>query len=46
MSDTIAASIVIERTYAASAQELWDLWTTKAGFESWWGQWISGRTCT
>lgn len=37
MSDTIAASIVIERIYAASAQELWDLWTTKAGFESWWG---------
>ena len=37
MSDTIAASIVIERTYAASAQELWDLWTTKDGFESWWG---------
>ncbi len=33
MSDTIAASIVIERTYAATAQELWDLWTTKDGFE-------------
>jgi len=29
--------IVIERTYQAKLQELWDLWTTKAGFESWWG---------
>jgi uncharacterized protein YndB with AHSA1/START domain len=30
-------SIVIERTYRASVQELWSLWTTKDGFESWWG---------
>lgn len=29
--------LVIERTYRASAQELWRLWTTKEGFESWWG---------
>jgi uncharacterized protein YndB with AHSA1/START domain len=29
--------IVIERTYQAELQELWDLWTTKDGFESWWG---------
>jgi uncharacterized protein YndB with AHSA1/START domain len=29
--------IVIERTYRAQVQELWDLWTTKDGFESWWG---------
>jgi len=29
--------VVIERTYRASVQELWDLWTTKEGFESWWG---------
>lgn len=28
---------VIERTYRATPQELWDLWTTKEGFESWWG---------
>lgn len=27
----------IERTYEATVQELWDLWTTKDGFESWWG---------
>jgi uncharacterized protein YndB with AHSA1/START domain len=31
------ANIVIERTYRASVEELWELWTTKEGFESWWG---------
>ncbi|HEX5261962.1 MAG TPA: SRPBCC domain-containing protein, partial [Phenylobacterium sp.] len=31
------AAIVIERTYRASVEDLWALWTTKAGFESWWG---------
>lgn len=31
------AKIVIERSYRASIQEVWELWTTKAGFESWWG---------
>jgi uncharacterized protein YndB with AHSA1/START domain len=31
------AKIVIERTYQATIDELWDLWTTKDGFESWWG---------
>jgi len=30
-------TIVIERTYRARAEELWALWTTKEGFESWWG---------
>jgi uncharacterized protein YndB with AHSA1/START domain len=29
--------IVIERTYRASLEEVWELWTTKQGFESWWG---------
>jgi uncharacterized protein YndB with AHSA1/START domain len=29
--------IVFERTYRATVQELWELWTTKEGFESWWG---------
>ncbi len=28
---------VIERTYKARVEELWELWTTKEGFESWWG---------
>ena len=30
-------NVVIERSYRASLAELWDLWTTKEGFESWWG---------
>jgi uncharacterized protein YndB with AHSA1/START domain len=29
--------VVIERTYRAAVAELWSLWTTKKGFESWWG---------
>jgi uncharacterized protein YndB with AHSA1/START domain len=29
--------ITLERTYTASLQEVWDLWTTKDGLESWWG---------
>jgi uncharacterized protein YndB with AHSA1/START domain len=43
MSDTIRSAaaatspkFVIERTYRASVEELWELWTTKEGFESWW----------
>ena len=28
---------VVERTYRATPQELWELWTTQEGFESWWG---------
>lgn len=31
------AKIVIERTYRATIEDVWDLWTTKDGFESWWG---------
>jgi uncharacterized protein YndB with AHSA1/START domain len=31
------AKIVFERTYRATVQELWEVWTTKEGFESWWG---------
>ncbi len=37
MSEMIASSLVIERTYAARPEELWELWTTMDGFESWWG---------
>jgi uncharacterized protein YndB with AHSA1/START domain len=29
--------VVLERTYPARVEELWELWTTKTGFESWWG---------
>jgi uncharacterized protein YndB with AHSA1/START domain len=31
------ATVVVERTYRAQIEDLWALWTTKAGFESWWG---------
>jgi uncharacterized protein YndB with AHSA1/START domain len=27
----------VERTYQATLEEVWALWTTKDGFESWWG---------
>jgi uncharacterized protein YndB with AHSA1/START domain len=37
MNDQIESSIVIERTYEADVEEFWALWTTKEGFESWWG---------
>jgi uncharacterized protein YndB with AHSA1/START domain len=29
--------VVIERTYAASIEDVWELWTTEEGIESWWG---------
>jgi uncharacterized protein YndB with AHSA1/START domain len=31
------AKFSIERSYAASIDEAWALWTTKPGIESWWG---------
>ena len=34
---TKPANVVVERTYRARVEELWALWTTKEGFESWWG---------
>ncbi len=29
--------ITLERTYRAPIADVWELWTTKDGFESWWG---------
>lgn len=29
--------VTMERTYDASLEDVWDLWTTKEGIESWWG---------
>ena len=29
--------VTLTRTYEASLEDIWSLWTTKAGFESWWG---------
>lgn len=31
------ARFSIERSYAASVEEAWALWTTRAGMKSWWG---------
>jgi uncharacterized protein YndB with AHSA1/START domain len=46
MTDSFGASagtavsrkrLTLERTYQADIQDVWDLWTTKEGIESWWG---------
>jgi uncharacterized protein YndB with AHSA1/START domain len=29
--------ITLERTFQAPVEDVWELWTTKAGIESWWG---------
>lgn len=34
---TGAQPLRFERTYDGPVDDLWDLWTTKDGFESWWG---------
>jgi uncharacterized protein YndB with AHSA1/START domain len=31
------AQFSIERTYDATIEEVWELWTSKEGIESWWG---------
>jgi uncharacterized protein YndB with AHSA1/START domain len=30
-------TVTFERSYRARIDDVWDLWTTKDGFESWWG---------
>ena len=30
-------TITLERTYDATVEDVWALWTTKEGIESWWG---------
>ena len=29
--------VTLERVYSADIQDVWELWTTKDGIESWWG---------
>jgi uncharacterized protein YndB with AHSA1/START domain len=29
--------ITLERTYASPIEDVWELWTTREGIESWWG---------
>jgi uncharacterized protein YndB with AHSA1/START domain len=36
-SDAPRRRITIERTYQAGIEDIWELWTTKEGIESWWG---------
>jgi uncharacterized protein YndB with AHSA1/START domain len=36
-ADAPRKRITLERTYRADLQDVWDLWTTKDGIESWWG---------
>src|SRR2546428_744884 len=37
MSSGARRKVTLERTFKASIEEVWDLWTTKEGIESWWG---------
>jgi len=37
MNDRSNRRIVIERRYEAAIEDVWELWTTKEGIESWWG---------
>lgn len=37
MTATSKPPVVVERNYEGTPQDLWELWTTKDGFESWWG---------
>jgi len=30
-------TLTLERTFKASIDEVWELWTTREGIESWWG---------
>jgi uncharacterized protein YndB with AHSA1/START domain len=37
MTTTKKTPVQFDRTYDAPLQDIWELWTTKEGFESWWG---------
>lgn len=37
MSPRASRQVIIERTYDAAVEDVWELWTTKDGIESWWG---------
>lgn len=34
---TTKKQVTMERTFDAALSDVWDLWTTKDGIESWWG---------
>jgi uncharacterized protein YndB with AHSA1/START domain len=33
----VRPKLTLERTFQASIEDVWELWTTKEGIESWWG---------
>ena len=37
MTQTQRRKCTLERTYEAALEDVWNLWTTKEGIESWWG---------
>jgi uncharacterized protein YndB with AHSA1/START domain len=37
MARTTRKKITLERSFTASVEDVWELWTTKDGIESWWG---------
>jgi len=37
MTNVNKKRITIERTFDAPIEDVWELWTTKAGIEAWWG---------
>ena len=37
MSSGARRKVTLERTFKASIEEVWDLWATQEGIESWWG---------
>jgi len=37
MSSSERRQVTLERSFESSIEEVWDLWTTKEGIESWWG---------
>ncbi len=35
--DAASRKITIKRSYAATPEEVWEMWTTQEGIEAWWG---------
>ena len=40
MSSGARRTVTFERTFDASIEEVWDLWATTEGIESWWGPYL------
>src|SRR4051812_43860938 len=33
----MSEKVILERSYRATLDEVWELWTSKEGIEAWWG---------